>query len=191
MIQTLGENEQSLACIVPAKHLKPRQPLTVKELLRSVSEYFSEQISPSSPAIDVEILLNRRIEVSLVIDGLDEIPVSQAAELLRQVGTLVEHWPNIQVMATGRPVELLGVSYEDWQVLSTIPLDDGQKLRLLEEEAIAEGKTESDAKQLARELLRKLKTLPILNSLAVTPLVIRLLYSRLLSIQAGTTLSLG
>ena len=189
--QTLRKNEQSLACIVPAKHLKPRQPLTVKELLRSVSEYFSEQISPTTPVIDLEILLNRRVEVSLVIDGLDEIPISQAAELLRQLGTLVEHWPNIQVMATGRPVELLGVSYEDWQVLSTIPLDDDQKSRLLEEEAIAEGKTESEAKQLARELLRKLKTLPMLHSLAVTPLVIRLLYSRLLSIQAGKTLSLG
>ena len=187
--QTLWENEQSLACIVPAKHLKPKQPLTVKELLRSVSEYFSEQISPTTPAIDLEILLNRRVEVSLVIDGLDEIPVSQVAALLKQLGTLVEHWPNMQVMATGRPVELLGVSYEDWQVLSTIPLDDDQKSRLLVEEAIAEGKTESEAKQLARELLRKLKTLPMLNSLAVTPLVIRLLYSRLLSIQEGKTLS--
>jgi hypothetical protein len=188
--QTMEENKQSLACIIPAKELNLPQSLTVKNLLRAVSEYFNNQISPAMPGIDIEFLLNQRVEISLVIDGLDEIP-KQAAGLLGQLGALVYHWPNIEVMATGRPVELVGINYEDWQVLTTIPLTGDEKLQFLEEEAIADGKSEGDAKEIAWQLLRKLNTLPALNSLATSPLAIRLLYSRLLVIQEGEAPTLG
>jgi hypothetical protein len=185
------ENEQCLAFIIPARALRLKTSYTLKRLLRAASKYFNEHISPTPTPIDIESLLNSGIDVFIGVDGLDEIPKKEASDLIHQFGAIVMNWSNIQVLITGRPVELLGVSYEDWQVLTTVALDNDEKLRLFEAEAIADGRTESEAKDLAIRLVRKLNSLPNVNVLATSPLVIRLLYPRLLSIQDGRVLTVG
>jgi hypothetical protein len=189
--QVLQEMENALAYIVPAKSLKFELPLTVRSLLQAVSDFFNDQISPTISPIDQESFLKKRVEVVIIIDGLDEVPIPQATELLSQLGGLTDHWPNIRVLATGRPVELQGVSYQDWQVLSTIPLKDNERFHLFKEEAISEGRTMDEAEAIAKQLLEQLRTLPALNSLATTPLVVRLLYPKLQSVEEGQTYTLG
>lgn len=189
--QVLQEMENVLAYIVPAKSLKFELPLTLRSLLQAVSDFFTNQISPNTPPINLELFLEKRIEFVIIIDGLDEVSIPQAAELLSHLGGLTDHWPNIRVLATGRPVELQGVSYQDWQVLSTIPLKDNERLHLFKEEAISEGKTMDEADATAKQLLGRLRTLPALDSLATTPLVVRLLYSKLQDIQQGQVTTLG
>ena len=185
------ENEQCLAFIIPAREIRLKPSYTLKRLLRAASKYFNEQISPTTTPIDIESLLNSGIDVFIGIDGLDEISKKEASDMLRQFGALVMNWSNLQVLVTGRPVELLGVSYEDWQVLTTVALDNDEKMRLFEAEASADGRTEDEAKDLAIRLMRKLNSLPNVNVLATSPLVIRLLYPRLLSMQDGRALTIG
>ena len=185
------DNEQCLAFIIPARAIRLKTSYTLKRLLRAASKYFNEQVSPTTTPIDIGSLLNSGIDVFIGVDGLDEISKKEAGDMLRQFGALVMNWSNLQVLVTGRPVELLGVSYEDWQVLTTVALDNDEKLRLFEAEAIADGRTESEAEDLAIRLVRKLNSLPNVNVLATSPLVIRLLYPRLLSIQDGRVLTVG
>ncbi len=187
VVRTLEENAGLLACLIPAKELKAEGQWTVRSLLRAASNYFNEQIAPRDPELDFEEVLQQQIETVLVVDGLDEIPVRQTAELLNCLGALADHWSNIQIIVTGRPVELLGVNYEAWQILSTITLTDDEKFQLLEAEALANSKTDSDAREEAEGLFRRLKNFPILDSLATTPLTVRLLHSQLLSVQQDPT----
>ena len=98
VVRTLEENSGLLSCLIPAKGLNAEGQWTVRSLLRAASNYFSEQIAPRDLALDFESVLQHQTEAVLVIDGLDEIPVRQAAELLNCLGALADHWPNIQIV---------------------------------------------------------------------------------------------
>jgi hypothetical protein len=189
--QALNESEQALAFIVPAKSIKMAQLSTVKDLLSAVAEYFSKQVAPASPAIDIEALLDKRIKLALVVDGLDEVSLPHAAALLNRLSLLVENWPDVNVVATARPVELLGVNYEEWQVLVTTPLSEEEKYLLFEKEALAGGHGGAKAKDVAARLLQRLRSFPNLYTLAASPLVVRLLYPKLLATEGEMRFTLG
>lgn len=191
VVSALDENEQTLAFIIPAKGFDAAGTVTVRGLLKNASDYFNEQISPAAAPVDLETLLKERVEILLVVDGLDEVSTVQASSLLSQLTAVVDHWPNIQILATGRPVELRGVNFEDWELLSTLPLDDAERRRLFEEEASADGRSVSETKEIATRLLQKLGSLSSVDSLATSPLIVRLLYTRLLALQEGATITLG
>jgi hypothetical protein len=189
--QALSEGERTLAFILPAKSLKPEHLSTVKDLLAAAAEYFSKQISPASVPIEIEALLDERIKLTIVLDGLDEVSLHHASAILNRSSQLVESWPDVNVVATARPVELRGVSYEEWQVLVTNPLSEEEKYHLYENEALADGYGEADAKEVAARLLQKLRTFPNLYSMASSPLVVRLLYPKLLATGGEMKLTLG
>jgi hypothetical protein len=185
------EQEDVFAFIIPAKHLKFNPSFTLKELLRAISTYFNDQISPTTPPIMLEEILNRGMGAEFAVDGIDEIPLSHRAPLLNQLRLLTHSWANAQVLVTGRPVELIGVSFEDWQVLTPAPLKEEDRNSMFIKEAISEGFSEQQAKEVALRLERKLSRLPNLRSLATSPLVVRLLYSQLLAMHESKSLTLG
>jgi hypothetical protein len=189
--QIQEENQKGLALIAPAKELHFNDQLTVKELFEIVSNYFSSQIAPASEPLSLEMLLKLDWEITLIVDGLDELTHYRAATLLSRLGDAVDHWPTIRVIATARPVELHGVSFEDWNVFSMAPLSDDEKLRFFEEEAKAEGHEQAEATEIARRLMAALRKQPRLSSLANTPLIVRLLYSKLSRDERGRPETLG
>lgn len=184
-------SEQILVCVVPALALSHQNNLTVYQLLQLSSFYFNSQISPNTAKVDFEDLLNRKVELCLIVDGLDEAPILDAARILNTLRDIPEHWANVQVIATARPVELQGVSFNDWQVLTLVTMSDAELVMLFEEEAIAEGRTREQAQDEAHNLQKILKSLTALHSLANTPLVVRLLYSKLTKVDLGDDLTLG
>jgi len=189
--QALNEGERTLAFILPAKSLKPENLSTVKDLLAATAAYFSKQISPASPPIDIGALLDERIKLTLVLDGLDEVSLYHASALLNRLSQLVESWPDVNVVATARPVELRGVSYEEWQTLVTTALSEEEIYLLFENEALAGGHVGTGAKDIAARLVQKLRTFPNLYALASSPLVVRLLYPKLLAPGGEMKLTLG
>lgn len=189
--QIQEQNQKGLALIAPAKELHFNDQLTVKELFEIVSNYFSSQIAPASEPLSLEMLLKLDWEITLIVDGLDELTHYRAATLLSRLGDAVDHWPTIRVIATARPVELHGVSFEDWNVFSMAPLSDDEKLRFFEEEAKAEGHEQAEATEIARRLMAALRKQPRLSSLANTPLIVRLLYSKLSRDERGRPETLG
>jgi len=189
--ETMKTNNHLLSFVIPAKALRLSQPLTIKVLLKAISKYFNDQIAPALNPLDIESLLKQGVEISLVVDGLDEVSKGIASSILNQLAALVDHWPCIQVLATGRPVELQGVNYGNWKLLSTAILTDEDRLHLFKEEVMGDGKNLQEADDLANRLLRKLKSTPTLYAISNSPLSIRLLYANLFEGDESGANSLG
>lgn len=191
VIETLERSETAIAAIIPLKSLHLVGQFTIHDLLEAVDEYLSNQAAPTLE-ISLKDLLNSQVEVLLVLDGLDELDRNLATRLLSRAGSLPEHWPTIQIVVTGRPVELVGVAYADWRVVQTAPLNDDMKRQFLKEELLADGANPAAVDAQVGELLARLKALSALDALASSPLTIRLLSSRLRSVSLTTEdLTLG
>lgn len=189
--EIIHTNRGILPVLIEAKAIQLEEQLTIARLLDLISAYANAQTFPALSPISVQTLLNRRNEILIIVDGLDEMPEGAPNLLLRRLYELPDHWPNIHVVATGRPVELAGVSFTDWQVIFPAQLSDQDKLALLKYEAMAEGKPEAEATRTAEALYAKLYGMPVVNAVATTPLFVRLLYSRLSQVKAGEVITIG
>ena len=174
----------SLAVYIPAKSIPistdSSMPWrTTRDFLRAVSSYFGGQVCPQEAAFGLESLLESRVEIALIADGLDEVYPSVAQSILHQLACIVDHWPATQVLATGRPVELAGVAYANWQLCTAATLNDDEKFSFFAEEALADGNPFQNAQTFAMAALERLRSVPDLNSLATTPLFCRLLFKQL------------
>jgi len=169
-----------LALVLPVKSLRLGSSLTIGNLCELIDDYITGHVLPSGDTLGVKELFGLQLETLVILDGLDELPRRVASELLQTVTLLPDHWAGVTVVATGRPVELAGVDYGSWQRLIVPELDQGQKLQLLKNEALAsEVASESNALDLARHAMRRLRENPLLDAVANTPLATRLLFGPL------------
>ena len=191
VIDTLDRSETAVAVLIPVKTLRLTGHFTRRDLLVSVSNYVGNAVWLNGTAFTVENLLNQQVEMLLVFDGLDELPRDVAGRLLSEAAAIVENWPTIQVIATARPVELVGTSFSDWRIIHTVSLDDAAKSEFLRQELIADGVLPEHVDESATVLLRSLKENTALDSVANSPLAIRLIYPRLHDFSKNACLTLG
>lgn len=191
VVETVDRSSTSIAIFVPVKSLQISGQFTQRDLLNKIDEFIANEAWLKTPRFELNAALNQGIEVLIVLDGLDELERAVAARLLNRAATLVDNWPTIQVVSTARPIELLGVSYADWKNLHTVALDDTAKIEFLQHESMADGVSTDQAHEKATTLLHSLKEMTALDSIANSPLVLRLLYPRLSTIQPNTTITLG
>ena len=182
VLATMAHAPQAVALLVPAKELRAHAPLSPVAVLAAVDRFVQEHISAAAGTQGVSDLLQAGTETLLVLDGLDEIDKTLAAQLLRYSALLTKVHATLQVVATARPVELTGVSFDEWKLIQTIPLQDPERLAILGNELLADGLNPAAAASQANNLLEKLKALPALNAVATTPLFVRLLYPKLAGI---------
>lgn len=193
VLSTLAQATQAIAIVVPVRELRLRLPLSPVGLLETIDQFGREYVRPEADQPGLAELLGGSQEVLLVMDGLDELAKPVAAQLLRQLAQLTQWYATLQVVATARPVELTGVSLEEWKRVRTLPLRDPQRLAILENELRANGVAPDAAAVQAAELLQRLRALPALHAVATTPLFMRLLFPKLqaaaqLPTQASPTL---
>ena len=188
-IESQEGNQNAIALLIPAKMLVPgthaehlRWP-SVKEFITSLSSFVNDQILPTASGFDLSALLTSGLEVAILIDGLDEVSLEVAKEIVERLGQVVDHWSTVQVLATGRPVELAGLDHTRWQLCLPYPIQDDDKHQLFVEEATADGKKDNDAISTASLALNRLRSSPELYMMADTPLFCRLLFDGL---QSGT-----
>jgi len=188
-IETQKRNQNAIALLVPAKMLLPgthaerlRWP-SVKEFMSSLSSFVNDHVFPTASGFDLQALLSSGLEVAILIDGLDEVQLSVAREIVERLGQVVDHWSTVQVLATGRPIELAGLDHSRWQLCVPFPIQDDDKHRLFVEEAVADGKERDSAISAASLALDRLRATPELHLMADTPLFCRLLFDGL---QSGT-----
>ncbi|MEW6669555.1 MAG: metallophosphoesterase [Thermodesulfobacteriota bacterium] len=191
VMDTMGVNDGLLSCFVPARDLQLSSATTIKAFLKMISRYFSEQIAPSLAPLDFEQLLSKGTELCFVVDGLDEAGKEVAPAILNLLGALTENWPSVQVLAIGRPVELLGVNYQGWKLLSPARLTDEDRKDFFEKEAVADGRAAVEARELANDLLMTLKAMPNLYDLADTPLSVRLIFATISKGKGDSSSTLG
>jgi hypothetical protein len=197
VVNSQTRTPESIALCVPAKLV----PTTVqaggvpwtstKDFLASISAFVNNHVLPNADGFDLSALLDSGVEVAIAIDGLDEVSPLVARVILDHLADVVDHWSTVQVLATGRPVELAGLDYEKWQLCSPVPVQDDDKLQFFIEEAIADGKDQDSAIAIATSALTRLRALPELHSLADTPLFCKLLFDQLQSQEQQEVLTLG
>ena len=161
--------------LVPARFFADKPLRTLALLASSISDFVSEQIAPSVGRFDLQRALQEKNELTVVLDGVDELDRAVASQLLFQFEELTRQWAGLRVIATGRPVELMSLNYNYWQCLEILPLTMAEKRQLLVNEAVADGNDLPQAEADAQERLRVLQEHTELLSIADTPLTVRLL----------------
>lgn len=121
VVECLDRNDQGVAYFIPVKELRLPQRFRIDELLQAIDEYIRGQVCPTGTDCELRRMLDSRTEIAIAFDGLDELSQSMASWFVRQAAALADHWPNIQILATGRPIELAGVSYDLWETCRTEP----------------------------------------------------------------------
>lgn len=190
VLTTLAQSQQTLALLVPAKELLLTKPLSPTSVLQAIAHFVRAYVDLTSDEAEVADVL-RTAEALVVVDGLDEIAPEVAAPLLRHLAHLATSYATLQVLASARPVELVNVSFDEWKLIRTLPLQDAQRLALLQNELLASGVPAADADGQAAQLLAELRALPAVYAVATTPLFMRLLYPKLLEFnKTGQPVSL-
>ena len=169
--------------LLPGIHAGSLRWPSVKEFISSLSSFVNDQVFPTASGFDLQALVDSGLEVAILIDGLDEVSLSVAKEIVERLGQIVDHWSKVQVLATGRPIELAGLDHSRWQLCVPFPLQDDDKHQFFVEEAIADGKGRDSAIAAASLALDRLRSTPELYLMADTPLFCRLLFDGL---QSGT-----
>ena len=183
-IESQDRTQDSIAIFVPAK-LLPLAAETgvawksVKEFLASASTFVNNHVVPTAEGFDLLALLDAAVEVRVIVDGLDEVSFALAREILDRLADVVDHWATVEVLATGRPIELQGLDHAKWQLCSPVPIHDDDKFQFFVEEGLANGENEDTAAVNATTALERLRSLPELHLSADTPLFCRLLFGQL------------
>ncbi|MGI9951090.1 metallophosphoesterase [Moorellaceae bacterium AZ2] len=176
LVVYLVRQQGGLSFFIPAGKLRGYSFETVRDALDALSSFIKGQIVPEWGDFHLLDLLRQGTELTLVLDGLDELGPSTARKLLERMSDIVDQWANVRIVATGRPLELIGFNYEEWQLLELPSLDEDEMFRLLQNIAISTGCSAEDARQEARTRLSVLKGRSELAAVASTPLFVRLLY---------------
>lgn len=186
-----NRTNSALAFLIPAKQLTLPSRLTAGNLMDAFSKFISESVAPALGSIDLRDLLKIKIETTIILDGLDEIENNRIVTLLNEFAVIPEHWETVSVVATGRPIEMSGATYADWQAVTTTALDDEQKRTIFENEALAQGRSLAESREHANKLATRLRNTPALSRVISTPLALRLFYYRLSKDSIGDSLTLG
>lgn len=172
-------SESAIAFLIPARQLEIPEKITTGALLSAFSAFVSASVAPALPAIQIQKLLEQQSEITILLDGLDELDTDKIRPFLREFAAMPEHWPTIRVVATGRPIELGGTVYADWQIATAPHLTEDQVEDIFENEAMAEGQPPQESSRHAAEFMNILRGAPSLAQLVATPLAARLFYSRI------------
>lgn len=178
-----------LTILIPARYFFKKDIDTAAKLIAGISDYVNEDIIFEGD-FNLSILLRNKQEVVIIIDGLDELDISTANQLLLSSEKMAHLYPTILLLASGRPFELMKLNFINWQCLEIPPLTKKEQEEILYYEAISEGLLDNKAREDAVNKIQILYTLPDLASIAITPLFVRLLRQHL-SHQINSTRSLG
>ncbi|WP_258360228.1 metallophosphoesterase [Moorella sulfitireducens] len=179
LVVYLVRQQGVLSFFIPGGKLKGYLFDTVADALDSLSSFIKGQIVPERGDFHLLDLLRQRTELTLVLDGLDELSPSTARKLLERMSDLVNYWVNVRIVATGRPLELIGFNYNEWQLLELPSLDEDEMFRLLQNIALSNGCSTEDARQKAHTQLSIIRRRSELAAVVSTPLFLRLLCPRL------------
>ncbi len=184
-------SESAIAFLVPANQLEIPEKITARGLLTAISSFVSASIAPAMSAIRVDELLEQQTEITVLLDGLDELDPRTVGPLLREFATLPEHWPTIRVVAISRTVELGSRFYADWQITTAPQLTEDQIENVFANESVAAGQSPEESSRKAVGLMNLLQDAPSLAQVVATPLAARLFYSRISRGEVGDGTTLG
>ncbi|GFZ82611.1 hypothetical protein GCM10008018_30530 [Paenibacillus marchantiophytorum] len=170
------QNKENICILTSAKFFLNKKIDNIVNFSSHISSYVNENIYLDHQ-VDFDLLkaLKNRIEITLIIDGFDELDRNNSQQITYRLEEMVEHWPHIRVLATGRPIELQEINYSNWQCLELTSLSNVEQELLLYNDALASGMDEQVAKIDANDRFKLLQENNELLTISTSPLVVRLL----------------
>ena len=175
IINLTNHSDGILPLLIPASFFSGKEVRMIKDIVSIINEFVNGQIAPTLEGFDLLTVLQQKTEVTLVIDGFDELDKLVAQNLLTKVTELRDNWAGLRIIATGRPIELAGLNYRSWQCLAMFPLTNQELNEILINEALADGLSVSQANEDSKNRMRFLNDRPELLGVTTTPLSIRLI----------------
>lgn len=169
-------NDETLPIFIPATYLKGKVSTDLHTLKSVINDFVNEELVLKDKAFDLDAILLTKKEITLIVDGLDELDYQEAQKLISNLLNLSASILNIRVIASGRPIELEElVNFNQWNCLTTLDLVENEIKLLLKNEAIASGLEETEAGKDAKQRWQILKSKQELLSNATTPLIVCLI----------------
>jgi type II secretory pathway predicted ATPase ExeA len=172
ILSVTDKDPEIVPLFIPSSYLHEKEFSDIESLSRLFSQYVNQEMMLADKFFDFTLLFKTGKEVLLVVDGVDELETSRSKTLIRLLKRLKEAFSQLRVIATGRPLELEGIIPSGWHTLATIPLTQDETTLLIQQELVAAGLPEGDAKTEAEKKMMFLKNRPELLAVATTPLVI-------------------
>ena len=183
LLATLSEKigdkvQKCLPLFIPAPRLEVSANYGVDKLIAQIDNFMETELNAGNHWSYKRILDGGYI-LLLLVDGLDEIDKKSAVHLIRLLANLPEVYSQVTVVLSSRFSEVTGINFERWQICQVLQVDSSQKEMLFKNEALSQGVDEVKSANIASKAKLALESNPSLNSIANTPLAVRLLYPSL------------
>ena len=182
-------DDENICIFLTAGYLKGKIKSESSTFSMVIEEFVNKELGLSDGYFELDGLLESGKEITLVVDGIDELSRSEIVDLTVHLIAFSEHQANIRVVASGRPFELQKhIHFNDWNCLTTIDLGEDDIFQILENEALAEGLSAHDALTDAKSRMEILKSNPELFGNTTTPLIATLIREFLVTGHSSATL---
>lgn len=183
LLATLAEKigdkvPKCLPLFIPASRLEVSAKDGADKLIAQIDNFMATELN-AGDQWSYKRILDDGYELLLLADGLDEIDKKSAVHLLRLLANLPEVYSRVTVVLSSRFSELTGINIERWQICQVLQVDASQREVLFKNEALAQGFEEAESANIANKAKLALENNPSLNTIANTPLAVRLLYPSL------------
>ncbi len=189
LLATLAEKigdkvPKCLPLFIPAPRLEVSANDGADKLIAQIDSFMATDLNAGGQW-SYKRILDDGYELLLLADGLDEIDKKSAIHLIRLLANLPEVYSRVTVVLSSRFSEVAGINFERWQICQVLQVDASQKEVLFKNEALAQGSEEAESASIANKAKLALENNPPLNTIANTPLAVRLLYPSLV-IESST-----
>lgn len=172
LLSIIDENPEIVPLFLPSSYLQDKEFNSIENLIGVINRYVNNEILIVEGNFDFTFLFKTNKEAILIVDGIDELPISRSQALINTLKTLKSTSSHLRIIATGRPLELEAVVPPGWHTLATISLKDEEIKTIFLQEAIAANISEDLAIADAESRLVILKSRNELHAIASTPLVV-------------------
>lgn len=169
-----------LPLFIPAPRLEVSANNGIDKLISQIDNFISTDLNGGGQW-SYKKILDEGYEILLLADGLDEINKKLAVHLIRLLANLSEVYSRVTVVLSSRFSEVTGINYERWQICQVSQMDASQKELLFKNEALAQGLDDVESSNIANKAKLELENNPSLNTIANTPLAVRLLYPSIIT----------
>lgn len=170
LLRELEVNPELLPVFIPSGYFLDKPVDSLEHVVVIINRYVNEELLLTEKFFELGAILKTNKEITLVVDGLDELPLQKANVLFGNLKKLKDSSARLRMLTSGRPTELQAIIPTGWQCLTTMPLTEEEiKLLLAHEAAVRNIPNVAQDTDTRFDLLKNKSEL---HSLATTPLIV-------------------
>ena len=114
MLEILSNQPEIIPVFLSSGYLQDKAISSLEEIIAVVNQFVNNELPLTDKIFDLNVIFKTNKEVIVVFDGLDELPIRKARQLVTNLKRLQQNNKRLKIIATGRPVELQGILPAGW-----------------------------------------------------------------------------